>query len=190
MLEYCMNSKAVPRSGSTGTWISDEAELCPKLVWRNPSRSDFAKNHGLGACESMWSRHSELVRFRYILSLIQSCRAWKQLPLPTLSHHVSWYTMPVSDDPLDEVLRPPPNETPEQRQIRLTREAEAKRVSMAIDASIKAERQVRRRKRIVRLLLLGQSESGKYQSFLLAILSVDQILAGFIGKSTTLRRKI
>ena len=98
--------------------------------------------------------------------------------------------MPVSDDPLDEVLRPPPNETPEQRQIRLTREAEAKRVSMAIDASIKAERQVRRRKRIVRLLLLGQSESGKYQSFLLAILSVDQILAGFIGKSTTLRRKI
>lgn len=73
--------------------------------------------------------------------------------------------MPVSDDPLDEVLRPPPNETPEQRHIRLTREAEAKRVSMAIDASIKAERQVRRRKRIVRLLLLGQSESGKYHFF-------------------------
>ncbi|KAF4616850.1 hypothetical protein D9613_008685 [Agrocybe pediades] len=70
--------------------------------------------------------------------------------------------MPVSsDDPLDEVLRPPPDETPEQRAIRLEREAEAKRVSMAIDATIKAERQARRKKRIVRLLLLGQSESGK-----------------------------
>ncbi|KAJ2933184.1 hypothetical protein H1R20_g3924, partial [Candolleomyces eurysporus] len=66
-----------------------------------------------------------------------------------------------SDDPLDEVLRPPPDETPEQRQIRLEREAEAKRISLEIDASIKAERQARRKKRIVRLLLLGQSESGK-----------------------------
>ncbi|KAJ2915866.1 hypothetical protein MD484_g4551, partial [Candolleomyces efflorescens] len=66
-----------------------------------------------------------------------------------------------SDDPLDEVLRPPPDETPEQRQIRLEREAEAKRISLEIDATIKAERQARRKKRIVRLLLLGQSESGK-----------------------------
>ncbi|KAF8970479.1 guanine nucleotide binding protein, alpha subunit [Flammula alnicola] len=70
--------------------------------------------------------------------------------------------MPVtSDDPLDEVLRPPPDETQEQREIRLEREAEAKRISLAIDAAIKAERQARRKKRIVRLLLLGQSESGK-----------------------------
>ncbi|EAU82885.2 hypothetical protein CC1G_05507 [Coprinopsis cinerea okayama7 len=66
-----------------------------------------------------------------------------------------------TDDPLDEVLKPPPDETPEQRLIRLEREAEAKRISLAIDASIKAERQARRKKRIVRLLLLGQSESGK-----------------------------
>lgn len=71
------------------------------------------------------------------------------------------FPMPVSsDDPLDEVLRPPPDETPEQRELRLEREAEAKRISLAIDASIKAERQARRKKRIVRLLLLGQSESG------------------------------
>lgn len=73
--------------------------------------------------------------------------------------------MPVSsDDPLDEVLKPPPDETFEQRQLRLEREAEAKRVSQAIDASIKAERTARRKKRIVRLLLLGQSESGEYQT--------------------------
>jgi len=71
------------------------------------------------------------------------------------------FPMPVSsDDPLDEVLRPPPDETPQQRELRLEREAEAKRISLAIDASIKAERQARRKKRIVRLLLLGQSESG------------------------------
>ena len=69
--------------------------------------------------------------------------------------------MPVtSDDPLDEALRPPPDETPAERDLRLEREAEAKRISLAIDASIKAERQARRKKRIVRLLLLGQSESG------------------------------
>jgi len=65
-----------------------------------------------------------------------------------------------SDDPLDEILKPPPDESLEQRQLRLDREAEAKRVSQAIDASIKAERTARRKKRIVRLLLLGQSESG------------------------------
>ncbi|KIK04848.1 hypothetical protein K443DRAFT_400733 [Laccaria amethystina LaAM-08-1] len=71
--------------------------------------------------------------------------------------------MPVrtTDDPLDEVLKPPPDESPEDRTIRLQNEAEAKRVSLAIDASIKAERHARRKKRIVRLLLLGQSESGK-----------------------------
>lgn len=66
----------------------------------------------------------------------------------------------LSDDPLDEALRPPADETIEQRELRLEREGEAKKISLAIDASIKAERQARRRKRIVRLLLLGQSESG------------------------------
>lgn len=74
--------------------------------------------------------------------------------------------MPVYDDPLDQVLRPPPNETPEQCQLRLSRETEARRVSMAIDASIKAEHQARRKKRIVRLLLLGQSESGEHHPIL------------------------
>lgn len=66
----------------------------------------------------------------------------------------------MNDDPLDEALRPPPNETQEEREIRLAREEEARQVSLAIDASIKAERQARRKRRIVRLLLLGQSESG------------------------------
>ncbi|TFK41432.1 guanine nucleotide binding protein, alpha subunit [Crucibulum laeve] len=69
--------------------------------------------------------------------------------------------VPSGPDPLDEALRPPADETPEQRAVRLEREEGARRVSQAIDASIKAERQARRKKRIVRLLLLGQSESGK-----------------------------
>lgn len=82
--------------------------------------------------------------------------------------------MPVSDDPFDEVLRPPPNETSEQRQIRLARETEAKRVSLAIDANIKVERQARTKKRIVRLLLLGQSESGQCDLFHVTTFSVEQ----------------
>lgn len=63
-------------------------------------------------------------------------------------------------DPLDEVLKPPPDETPLERQFREARQEEAKRVSNAIDDAIKAERQMRKKKRIIRLLLLGQSESG------------------------------
>lgn len=70
--------------------------------------------------------------------------------------------MRLSDDPLDEVLRPPDDETPEQRDLRLEREESARQVSAAIDASIKEERMARRKKRIVRLLLLGQSESGGF----------------------------
>ncbi|KAL0579665.1 hypothetical protein V5O48_002365 [Marasmius crinis-equi] len=64
-----------------------------------------------------------------------------------------------SDDPLDEALRPPVDETPEQAAIRLQREEEARQISQAIDAGIKAERQEWKKRRIVRLLLLGQSES-------------------------------
>jgi len=63
-------------------------------------------------------------------------------------------------DPLDELLKPPPNETEEDRVIRLAQEAEAARISHQIDESIKAERQQQKKKSVVRLLLLGQSESG------------------------------
>lgn len=66
----------------------------------------------------------------------------------------------IPDDPLDHALRPPSDESPDERDLRLAREAEARRISLAIDASLKAERQARKKKRIVRLLLLGQSESG------------------------------
>ncbi|KAL9710697.1 hypothetical protein Ac2012v2_006235 [Leucoagaricus gongylophorus] len=69
---------------------------------------------------------------------------------------------PPDDDPLTLALQPPPDETPEQRQVREAAEAEAKRVSDEIDEQIKREREnERRKKRPVKLLLLGQSESGK-----------------------------
>ncbi|KAJ7598460.1 guanine nucleotide-binding protein alpha-4 subunit [Mycena floridula] len=69
--------------------------------------------------------------------------------------------MKPSDDPLDEAMLPPADETEEERIIRLAREEQARNISFAIDQSIKSERQARGRRRIVRLLLLGQSESGK-----------------------------
>ena len=63
-------------------------------------------------------------------------------------------------DPLDDVLRPPIDETEEERSIRLQTEEQAKRVSDAIDEAIRQERQAAKKKDVVRLLLLGQSESG------------------------------
>jgi guanine nucleotide-binding protein alpha-1 subunit len=64
------------------------------------------------------------------------------------------------DDPFEEFLRPPPDETPDERELRTAKEERARQISLEIDQHIKAERQDRGRKRIVRLLLLGQSESG------------------------------
>ncbi|KAI0746950.1 guanine nucleotide binding protein, alpha subunit [Daedaleopsis nitida] len=58
---------------------------------------------------------------------------------------------------------PPPEETELEKALRAEEEREAKRVSDAIDRAIEHERQaVRRRQKVERkLLLLGQSESGK-----------------------------
>ena len=59
-------------------------------------------------------------------------------------------------DPLAYVMAPPPNESDEQKQARLAAEAEAKRISDAIDEEIqrqaKAEKSARRP---VKILLLG-----------------------------------
>ncbi|EPT05833.1 hypothetical protein FOMPIDRAFT_1155651 [Fomitopsis schrenkii] len=71
-------------------------------------------------------------------------------------------TFSSNEDPLDVVLRPPPDETPQARAERLHKEAEAKKVSDAIDESIRQEKVAwKKNKTLLRLLLLGQSESGK-----------------------------
>lgn len=65
-------------------------------------------------------------------------------------------------DPISAILRPPVGESERDRQLRLQREAEAKRISDAIDEELRAEeKRYRKRKEDVRLLLLGQAESGK-----------------------------
>ncbi|KDQ25292.1 hypothetical protein PLEOSDRAFT_1045361 [Pleurotus ostreatus PC15] len=65
-------------------------------------------------------------------------------------------------DPLDIVTAPPPGETPEQRASRERREAEAKRISDGIDEDIRVARAaLKKQKSVLRVLLLGQAESGK-----------------------------
>ncbi|KAF8710142.1 hypothetical protein AX14_010823 [Amanita brunnescens Koide BX004] len=66
------------------------------------------------------------------------------------------------DDPITAALQPPSTETEQQRFLRLEAEATAKRVSEQIDEELKQERErLRRKKDDIKLLLLGQAESGK-----------------------------
>jgi len=67
---------------------------------------------------------------------------------------------PPDNDPLDAVLRPPIDETPEEKAFRVAAEEEARRISQEIDESIRQEKLQRKKMKVVRLLLLGQSESG------------------------------
>ncbi|KAL0952601.1 hypothetical protein HGRIS_006856 [Hohenbuehelia grisea] len=68
----------------------------------------------------------------------------------------------LDEDPLTLALAPPPNESATDRTAREAAEAEAKRISDEIDEQIRKEREGRKRKkRPVKVLLLGQSESGK-----------------------------
>ena len=69
---------------------------------------------------------------------------------------------PPDDDPLTLAIAPPPDETPEQREARLSAEAEARSISERIDEQLKTEKaaQRKRRSQTVKVLLLGQSESG------------------------------
>ncbi|KAF9000823.1 G-protein alpha subunit [Cyathus striatus] len=65
-------------------------------------------------------------------------------------------------DPFNELTAPPPDETPMDKAIREQRELEARRVSDKIDEEIKLEKAaLKKQKGTVRVLLLGQSESGK-----------------------------
>lgn len=71
---------------------------------------------------------------------------------------------PEEPDPLAFATQPPESETPEEREERLAKEAEAKRISDLIDEEMRMEAErVRKRKAAgeVKLLLLGQAESGK-----------------------------
>lgn len=67
----------------------------------------------------------------------------------------------LNEDPLTLACLPPPNESEPERRAREAAEAEARRVSDEIDEALRKERLERRRKKKpVKVLLLGQSESG------------------------------
>ncbi|KAL0958423.1 hypothetical protein HGRIS_000565 [Hohenbuehelia grisea] len=66
------------------------------------------------------------------------------------------------EDPLSRLTAPPANETPEAKKLRLEAEAQAKKQSDAIDEELNRQRVAERKwPRPIKVLLLGQSESGK-----------------------------
>lgn len=69
---------------------------------------------------------------------------------------------PVEEDPLALAIAPPADETPAQRELRERREADARRISDEIDEQLRRERDLeKKKKKPVKLLLLGQAEAGK-----------------------------
>ncbi len=68
----------------------------------------------------------------------------------------------ATPDPLAAAIQPPRDETPAERWAREQAEARARSVSEQIDDQIKAEKMaMKKRKPPIKVLLLGQSESGK-----------------------------
>ncbi|KAF9239294.1 guanine nucleotide binding protein, alpha subunit [Melanogaster broomeanus] len=68
----------------------------------------------------------------------------------------------TEDDPLSRAIAPPPNETPQERERRIATEHEARRVSDAIDEELDRQRIADKKgPKPIKILLLGQSESGK-----------------------------
>ncbi|CAG7848096.1 SubName: Full=Related to guanine nucleotide-binding protein alpha-4 subunit {ECO:0000313/EMBL:CCA75894.1} [Serendipita indica DSM 11827] len=68
----------------------------------------------------------------------------------------------AESDPLSKWLQPNGVETPQEREARLHQEAQAKKISDAIDEQLRREKaELSKKKKEVRILLLGQSESGK-----------------------------
>ena len=108
----------------------------------------------------------------------------------TLSRHSD-----ESLGPLARVLAPPLGETPEQRTTRETLETEARHVSERIDEQIRLEKQTNSRKKVpVKVLMLGQAESGASPTSFPSSPRTDQNLnrclrpsTHGIGKSTTVK---
>ncbi|KZT65499.1 G-protein alpha subunit [Daedalea quercina L-15889] len=66
------------------------------------------------------------------------------------------------DDPLSKALQPPPDESPDDRARRIQQQKDAQAISHSIDQDIQESRKAfERRKKAIKILLLGQAESGK-----------------------------
>ena len=69
---------------------------------------------------------------------------------------------PHPSDPFYDFMKPPEDETETQKSARLSREAEEQRRNDAIEDQIKEDRaRIQQEGEILKVLLLGQSESGK-----------------------------
>jgi hypothetical protein len=93
-------------------------------------------------------------------------------------------------DPLAAAIAPPKNESTAARAVRLRAEAEARRISDEIDEQLKQDRASRRRQRpCVKVLLLGQSESGTFRasSYPGTSFLIHRHMLSCLGKSTTLK---
>jgi hypothetical protein len=89
------------------------------------------------------------------------------------------------NDPLTAAIAPPKHESTSARAARLRAEAEARRVSDEIDEQLKQDRAARRRQRpCVKVLLLGQSESGTFRA---SSSFIHRHMLSCLGKSTTLK---
>ena len=61
------------------------------------------------------------------------------------------------DDPLSRAIAPPANESPEEREVRLVSEKEARKRSEAIDEEISRQRSAEKKSpKAVKVLLLGE----------------------------------
>lgn len=81
-------------------------------------------------------------------------------------------------DPLTAALRPPSGETPEQQAEREAEEAQAIEISNRIDAEIKAARQaMKKNRKPIRVLVLGQSMSGKHEVYYIYLVSSKMTLS-------------
>ena len=68
----------------------------------------------------------------------------------------------LQDDPFAHFTKPPPDETPDERARRLSEEQDAAKRSKDIDDALAAEkRELERKSKMIKVLLLGQAESGK-----------------------------
>lgn len=97
---------------------------------------------------------------------------------------------PGNDDPLTLAIRPPANETPEERAERLQNEERAKQISAAIDLGIKADRAaLKQEANAHKILLLGARPFQCRQRISGWLIHSTILFAGQAesGKSTTLK---
>jgi hypothetical protein len=92
-------------------------------------------------------------------------------------------------DPLTAALAPPSGETPQEAYARERAEARAKSISDEIDQQLKTEAIALKKKKPVKVLLLGQSESGGYFRLYPSCTCIHRWYV-YVGKSATLKSSI